>query len=699
MDVNNRCRSVMIIAVHLGLIALSNHVAFLLRFDGEIPSPQASLFREMLPWLLPVRSLTFIPFRLYDGFWRYTSIWDLQNIVIGVATSTALFYGLVHHGLGLTAYSRSIFIIDSILLICFMGGIRIAQRMCRQFWRPKGRRRVLVYGAGDAGEMIVHDMINADPSEYEPVGFVDDNRAKIGQRIHGVMVLGSRADLPRILATQRPHEILIAIPGSDAATIRGIVSAVEPHSIKITTLPTLGQILDGKVTLSQIRQLSAEDLLARDAIDLDPAPIRHSIAGRRVMVTGAGGSIGSELCQQIAAAKPAALLLYERHENSLFALANDLADRGYGSYVTSIIGDVGDTARLDVVLREHRPEIIFHAAAHKHVPLMEENPCEAVKNNVTGTRLLADAAERHGVRRFILISSDKAVNPTSVMGATKRVAELIVRARAASGTAFLTVRFGNVLASNGSVVPRFLQQIRAGGPVTVTHPEIRRYFMLISEAVHLVLHAAAQRAGGATYVLDMGEQVKLVDLARNLIRLSGLVPDREIPITFIGLRPGEKLFEELVSADETVVPAGIDRILTVHQRTVPGRDRLAQDVALLESLALEGGTAEMLEQLRVIVPEFRTKATEEVSHGHEVLSAVARGLEVACKAPTQIRITSHPIHSAPPRTSSLIQRARRAISHSYKTGWRGRPRTISATRDPDEQVVQSRPAAQFGTRM
>jgi FlaA1/EpsC-like NDP-sugar epimerase len=695
MDANNRCRSAMIIAVHLGLIALSNYAAFLLRFDGEIPWPQAPLFAGMLPWVLLVRSLTFIPFRLYDGFWRYTSTWDLRNIVNGVATSTAIFYGMVHFGLGLTAYSRSIFVIDSILLVCFIGGIRISQRVCRELWRPKGGRRVLIYGAGDAGEKIVRDMKNADSSEYEPVGFVDDNRGKIGQRIHGVMVLGTRADLPRILAARQPHEILIAIPGADAATIRAIVSAIEPHRVKITTLPTLSQILDGKVTVSQIRQLSVEDLLARDAIDLDRAPIRQFIAGRRVMVTGAGGSIGSELCRQIAAAQPAALLLYERHENSLFALANDLADRGDGSCVTSIIGDVGDTARLDAVLREHRPEIIFHAAAHKHVPLMEQNPCEAVKNNVLGTRLLTDAAERYGVRRFILISSDKAVNPTSVMGVTKRVAELIVRARAASGTSFLTVRFGNVLASNGSVVPRFLQQIGAGGPVTVTHPEIRRYFMLISEAVQLVLHAAAQGVGGATYVLNMGDQVKLVDLARNLIRLSGLIPDQDIPITFIGLRPGEKLFEELVSDNESVVPAGIDRILTVHQLTTPAYDRLAPDVALLERLALEGRTAEVLAQLRIVVPEFRTGATDDVSQVQQRRAA-------GSKDPAYVRAVDQDSASIPIRIGArplrFLERARRAISKSYNIGGRRRVGTEAPILEPEDQVV-GRPAAQVGARL
>ena len=596
------------VAVHLGLAVLSNYSAFLLRFDGDIPWPQAPLFGAMLPCLLAVRALTFIPFRLYEGFWRYTSISDLRNIIAAVVMSTTLFYVLVHYAFGITAYSRSIFVIDSILLICLLGGVRIAERACREFRRSTGHRRVLIYGAGDAGEMIVREMIQARASIYEPIGFVDDNRALIGQRIHGVPVLGTRADLPQIVTREQPKEILIAIPRAEAATIRSILNALEPHQVRITTLPTLAEIIDCKVRVSQIRELSPEDVLARAAIKLDSAPIRGVLEGRRVLVTGAGGSIGSELCRQIASLQPAQLLMVERYENSLFALANDLADRGLQAGVIPIIADVGDAGRVEAVLREYQPHIIFHAAAHKHVPLMEQHPCEAIKNNVAATRVLADAAERLGVERFVLISSDKAVNPSSVMGATKRVAELLMQARASSRTAFLSVRFGNVLASNGSVVPRFLQQIRDGGPVTVTHPEIRRYFMLISEAVQLVLHAAARGSNGATYVLEMGDQVKLVDLARHLIRLSGFRPYRDIDIKYIGLRPGEKLFEELVTEDETVVAAGVDKLMVLRHRAVPARDRLTAAVAELERLAAEGRSAEALRQLRTIVPEFRDVA-------------------------------------------------------------------------------------------
>jgi FlaA1/EpsC-like NDP-sugar epimerase len=602
------------VAFHLGLIVLSNYSAFLLRFDGEIPWPQAPLFGAMLPWLLAVRALTFIPFRLYDGFWRYTSISDLRNIIAAVLVSTTGFYVLVHYAFGVRAYSRSIFVIDSILLICLVGGVRITERACREFRRSAGHRRVLIYGAGDAGEMIVREMIQARESVYEPIGFIDDNPALTGQRIHGVPVLGARAELSSIVAREQPKEILIAIPRAGAATMRSILNALEPHQVRITTLPTLAEIIDTKVRVSQIRELSPEDVLARAPIKLDSAPIRSVVAGKRVLVTGAGGSIGSELCRQIASLKPAQLLMVERYENSLFALANDLADHGLHEGAVGIIADVGDAGRVESILREYQPHIIFHAAAHKHVPLMEQHPCEAIKNNVAGTRVLADAAERLGIERFVLISSDKAVNPSSVMGATKRVAELLMQSRAASRTAFFSVRFGNVLASNGSVVPRFLQQIRDGGPVTVTHPEIRRYFMLISEAVQLVLHAAARGSKGATYVLEMGDQIKLVDLARHLIRLSGLRPYKDIDITYIGLRPGEKLFEDLVTEDETVVASGVDKLMVLRHRAVPVRERLAAAVTELERLAVEGRAADALRQLRAIVPEFRDVTLEAPGH-------------------------------------------------------------------------------------
>jgi FlaA1/EpsC-like NDP-sugar epimerase len=359
------------------------------------------------------------------------------------------------------------------------------------------------------------------------------------------------------------------------------------------------------VGVKHIRPLHIEDLLPRKQVMLNSTDARLVVEGKRVLVTGAGGSIGSELCRQIAEFRPASLVLYERYENSLFAIANDLLDRGAGGLVHPVIGDVTDIARVEAVFAEHRPEVVFHAAAHKHVPLMEANPCEAIKNNVVGTRVVAEAAQLHGVDRFVLISTDKAANPSSVMGASKRIAELVLQSLADRGrTRFVTVRFGNVLGSNGSVIPRMLDQIRAGGPVTVTHPEIRRYFMVIPEAVSLVLQAAVLARNRDTLVLEMGEQLKIVDLARNLIRLSGFVPDRDVAISFIGLRPGEKLSEELVGAGEELEPAGADKILRLRRPHCPEPEAFFEGVADLVDAARRGRAEEVIDGLCELVPTF-----------------------------------------------------------------------------------------------
>ena len=528
-----------------------------------IPPVEFGLYLQMLPWLLTIRGLIFIPFQLYQGVWRYTSIYDLRNILIGVLSSTVAFYALVHWVFVGSDYPRSVFIIDALLLVFFMGGVRLVHRTYQELWRLKPHKRILIYGAGDAGELIARDMKRYNT--YDPVGFLDDNRHKVGKRIHGIKVLGTRADLPQIVTHHRPHEVLVAMPGADPETVRSIVKALEPFKMPIRTLPNIRDLENCRITVTEIRDLSIEDLLPRAPVGLDVERVRELVSNRRVLVTGAGGSIGSELCRQIASLRSDG----PRYVRALRKQSVCDCQRSRGaisSIVRQAIGDVTDTRRLNAVFDEYRPEIVFHAAAHKHVPLMELNVCEAVKNNITGTRRVARAAIRHNVQKVVLISSDKAVNPSSVMGATKRVAEMIFQDLAArtGGTQFVAVRFGNVLGSNGSVVPRFLQQIKAGGPVTVTHPDMQRFFMLISEAVQLVLHAAAEGEDGALYVLDMGEQIKLLDMARNLIRLSGFVPDEEIPIVFTGPRPGEKLYEELVEEGESLELSGVDKILRVR---------------------------------------------------------------------------------------------------------------------------------------
>lgn len=587
-----------VVLLHLALIAAASYVAFLLRFDGAIPAQYLDLWWRTLPWLVAIRGATFAPFRLYEGMWRYTSIWDLRNIILGTLLSSLLFVLVVQSRFGGLGYPRSVFIIDAVLLVVALGGVRLGRRLRRELITGTKATRVLIFGAGDAGEMVVRDMRSNDSYNKHPIGFIDDDSQKVGARIHGVPVLGTRQDLARVILEYKPHELLVSLPSASPAVIRELVRALESYKLPITTLPSLPDLMGGRIQVEQIRGLRIEDLLPRAPVGLNAAPLRQLIAGRRVLVTGAGGSIGSELCRQIAALDPERLVLYERYENGLFAIGNDLIARHGASMVSSMIGDVTDADRLDAVMRDTRPAVVFHAAAHKHVPLMELNPCEAVKNNVLGTRLAMEVSARHGVERFVLISTDKAVKPSSVMGATKRVAELLVQGAAErNGTRFMAVRFGNVLGSNGSVIPTFMEQIRARKPVTVTHPDMQRYFMLIPEAVELVLHAASLAQPGAVYVLDMGDQIKLVDMARNLIRLTGFIPEEEIPIVFTGLRPGEKLIEQLVGDDESAEPSGMEKVQRIRPHTATNFAEVAFTVAEIERHALAGDSAETLREL------------------------------------------------------------------------------------------------------
>jgi FlaA1/EpsC-like NDP-sugar epimerase/lipopolysaccharide/colanic/teichoic acid biosynthesis glycosyltransferase len=602
-------RRPLIVLLDIGLIILANYLAFLLRFDGMIPAEQELLFLQMLPWLVLIRGGAFFAFRLNEGLWRYTSIWDLQRILSGVFTSSVAFYGWVHWGLGMSDYPRSIFVIDSLLLVGFITGVRLPRRLLREKVLYRHKKKVLIVGAGDSGERIVREMKTHASHYYQPIGFIDDHASLLHQRIHGVKVLGTRKDLSTIVAREDPEEVVLALPNADAPFIREIIATLEPFKTSIKTLPSLKELLSDKTALSQIRSLAFADLLPRAPVGVQSDAVREMVSGQRVLITGAGGSIGSELSQQVAALGPESLILYERHENSLYTIAKELDDRGSSSFVHPVIGDVTDNRRLCSILDKHRPTIIFHAAAHKHVPLVELNPAEALKNNCMGTRIAAEAADRFGVERFVLISTDKAVNPTSVMGATKRVAELIVQDIARrSRTRFLAVRFGNVLGSNGSVLLRFQEQIKTGGPVTVTHPAVRRYFMLIPEAVYLVLQAASLGEPGATYVLDMGEQINVLDLARNVIRLSGFVPDKEIPIVFIGLRPGEKLSEELVGDGETAEPSPIDKILGIRTIDPIALASLDERIGALEGADLLNNSAWAIDRLREFVPTFRSQA-------------------------------------------------------------------------------------------
>jgi FlaA1/EpsC-like NDP-sugar epimerase len=446
---------------------------------------------------------------------------------------------------------------------------------------------------------------------------VDDDPIKRKMKIHGIPVVGTIADIPRLARSLIAHEIIVAIPSASTALKQRILAASEGCKVPIKTLPSVKQLLANPEALRQVRPMSLEDLLQREPIQMDRQELHALLEGKRVLVTGAGGSIGSELCRQIARHRPATLILFERYENGLFAL--DLELRALYPNITIIpaIGDVTVAERVAEVLQQTDPELVFHAAAHKHVPLMELNPKEAVRNNVLGTKTVAEASLAAGVERFVLISTDKAVNPTSVMGATKRVAEDLMQSLNRRGeTKFTVVRFGNVLGSNGSVVPFFAEQIRRGGPVTVTHPEIKRFFMTIPEAVQLVLQASLLGQGGEVFVLDMGEQVKVVDLARNMIVLSGLVPDQDIQIVYSGLRPGEKLYEELFEETEQVEPTAYAKIRRAVNVSAAQSDRLDRAIANLETAVSHGDDDELIRRLHEAVPTYTPLSSSSIEHIH-----------------------------------------------------------------------------------
>lgn len=603
-------RQVLIIGIHVVLWTASYFLAFGLRFDFTLEHKYTGQYLAWFPALVAVRVGTYWFAGLFRGMWRYTGARDLRAIILATTASTALF--LAGLGFLFRTFPRSVLVIEWALCILFVGGARFAYRTLRADRQPPPHKdakpiRLLIVGAGDAGEMLLREIDRSHRARFKVLGLVDDARDKHHAHIHGVKVLGGIDALPALVAERDADEVIIATPSATGAQMRRIVDQCKAAGVRFKTMPGVDQLIDGRVSLNQVRDVAIEDLLGRDPVQLDMEAIAGVMKGHVVMVTGAGGSIGSELCRQVCRFSPAALLLVERAENALFHVHRELLAHHPEVPLVPCMADVGDAPRVDELFSRLKPTVVLHAAAHKHVPMMEWNPCEAVKNNVLGTRTLADAADRHGVERFVMVSTDKAVNPTSVMGATKRVAEIYVQALSQrSRTRFVTVRFGNVLGSAGSVIPIFKEQIAAGGPITVTHPEMRRYFMTIPEASQLVLQAGTMGQGGEIFILDMGEPVRIADLARDLITLSGLRPGEDVEIRFTGMRPGEKLFEEL-SVDAEAAEK------TRHPKIFVGRFRpceLGQIAAALDRLrevAAAGSSApEVRAALRAVVPEFRS---------------------------------------------------------------------------------------------
>jgi FlaA1/EpsC-like NDP-sugar epimerase len=573
----------------------------------------ASALANWLAVAIPVRALIYLPFGLYGELWRYTGPRELAAIAAAVSAGSALLAVLVAAGAHVPALTAAFFVADSLVLAVLLVAVRVPSRWRREH-EPRARaRRVLVYGAGDAAAMILRDMRSRADSPYEPVGIIDDDAAKHGLRLHGVKVLGGRSCLGDAVRQLVPAEVLIAMPSADRSTLRAIVGALQPSDVAIKTLPALHELPECRVEMAQIRPLAMEDLLTRPIVGLDHTAVDALVRGRRVLVTGAGGSIGSELCRQLLRWSPEALIPVERHENALFWLTHELSSAlpGATRLVPSLL-DVTSEEGLERLFAATRPHIVFHAAAHKHVPLLEAQVREAVHNNVTGTLRVARAAERHAVERFVLISTDKAVAPVSVMGATKRLGELAVQTLMRnSRTRFCAVRFGNVLGSNGSVTLVFFRQIRAGGPVTVTHPDMRRYFMLISEAVQLVAHAATLAGRGTVYGLEMGEPIRILDLAQQMIRLAGCRPGVDVPIEFTGLRPGERLTESLVDETEHVQPSATQGLFQVVPEILPDAARLARHLTRLEQAVASGAPLtldDLLEEIPRALPAARRQA-------------------------------------------------------------------------------------------
>ncbi len=637
-----RYRRVLIALVHVVLFALALLLAFAIAYNFRNSDDWLRrLYLPLLPGVLVIKVVVFWAFGMYHGWWRYVSLQDLIRITLASYVGLFLFvafftiagyvlparYPNLIDPLAYESFRQVIYGLDWLCTIALVGGVRLAVRLYHEEFRqlPGGRlTRVLIIGAGNAGELALREIHRMPVEQYDVVGLLDDDPTKHGATMLGCRVLGGTDQIREMCERHGVDEVLLAMPTAPPRTVRKLVESLSGTNIRFRTLPAMADLIAGKVKVSQIRDVDINDLLGRAPAELDTAAISEYSQNKIVMITGAGGSIGSEMCRQVGKFHPARLVLVEQAENALFHIERELRALFPELEIKSYICDIYDKDRIEHVFSLERPSVVFHAAAHKHVPLMELNPSEAIKNNVFGTKHCADAAAKSGCQKFVMISTDKAVNPTSVMGCSKRVAEMYIQSIShPSGTQFVTVRFGNVLGSNGSVVPIFKDQIARGGPVTVTHPEMRRYFMTIPEAAQLVMQAAAIGKGGEIFLLDMGEPVKIVDLARDLITLSGFTPGEDIEIVFSGTRPGEKLFEELSLKGEDMAP-------TSHEKIAIWK-HLAKDRRFIEAAVEElGGLTNCMDggqiraALKRIVPQYQSNgANGAAAESDAVQKAVA----------------------------------------------------------------------------
>ena len=616
-----------IFVADLLLLTAALYTAFLIRFEFSIPSYFMTSFLHMLPYVLITKIASFYFFDLYRGMWRYTSISDLLNILKAATASSLLIVAFIVFKSRFIGYSRSVFIIDWFLTILFIAGLRLIVRLFFESYssdesgqrtRPslvgmlsrkrKNAKKLLIIGAGDCGEKIFREIHNNASLPYQIVGFLDDNRNKVGRKIHGVPVLGRVGEIGAAIKKVKADEALIAIPSASGQQMRKIVECCKDSGIPFKTVPGYGELIDGRVSVKAIRDVAYHDLLGREAVRLDEKGIGAYIEGNCVMISGAGGSIGSELCRQVCRFNPKEVVLYERAESPLYEIELELKRNFKDIRIVPVLGDIQNSAHLFKMFDAHAPRTVFHAAAYKHVPMLEMQPWKAVENNILGTANLLNTVKKFNIDRFVFVSTDKAVRPTNVMGASKRVAEMLIQCQnhdPDSETKFAIVRFGNVVGSVGSVVPLFRRQIEIGGPVTVTHPEVTRYFMTVPEACQLILQAGALCSEQVeVFVLEMGQPIKISDMARDLIRLSGFEPDVEIKIEFIGLRPGEKLYEELITEGEGIVPTSHKKIMTLRGE-VCGLSQINGKIDKLARMAVEQNAEMIKATLKEIVGDYQ----------------------------------------------------------------------------------------------
>lgn len=603
-------RRAVLLAVDIVLISFSIWFSFYLRFEGNIPASYFPMIKDVtilaLFFCLPV----FYFVGLYSFSWSYVGINEL--IALTKASAIAFLFLAMTLYLSkefpfLTGYPRLTLITSFCLIIILCGSARFAKRIYKAvFKRGAGKRRTLIVGAGDAGEQILRSMTNSRFSDYSPMGFVDDNPTKKGIIIHGLKVLGKISDMPEIIEKNQVSQLVVALPSAGNEVIRRAVDLARASGLrKIKITPPLSEVIKGQVSFKNLKDVEAEDLLGREKIFINTDEIEKSIKDKAVLISGAAGSIGSELSRQTAKFGPSLLMLLDQDETGIFNISEELKTKYPDLKIQPLVADIRDGEKMKGIVKKFSPKIVFHAAAYKHVPLMEEQPDEAIKNNILGTKVLAEACLENSVQNFIQISTDKAVNPTSVMGATKRVCEMICQAfNQKNNTKFISVRFGNVLDSRGSVIPTFREQIKRGGPVEVTHPEMKRYFMLISEACLLVMQAGVMGQGGEVFVLDMGKPVKILDLAKEMIRLSGLQPDKDIAIVFTGIRPGEKLFEEMLTAEEGTIATRNQKIFMAKLSSADPENLLGK-IGELEGLLEKNDKRELTGALKTMTPFYK----------------------------------------------------------------------------------------------